>query len=496
MSIEAGNDRVVAGQRERSQRLHLAPWLSLGLVMVALPSCTANPARVNPPVGVPEAFSVTGDVTMPERWWTSFGDAKLDSLLQEALRENFSLRVAWDRLDQARAVAARRGASLWPSLDGGAGASRTATHMDAGGTGPAGARGGRTYTTDFSLSLVASYEVDLWGNVRSTYDAAVLDVSATQQDLQSAAITLAADIARTWFRLVEQGGQLRLLAEQIATNEKYLEAITLRFRRGQIGATDVLQQRQLIESTKGERILVESGIKVLEHQLAVLVGRAPGNLDATVPPALPPLPPLPQAGLPAEWIRRRPDVQAAEIRVRAADQRVAAAIADQFPKLSLTLNTSTTAERVRDLFDNWMASIAANLVAPLFDGGERRAEVERTRAVVSERLNSYGQVALTSLQEVEDALSQEAKQAEYVKSLHDQLDLSRKAKGQTLENYTKGTADFTRYLTTLLSHQRLQRSRLQAQRDLVLFRIDLYRALAGGWELPRPPQARIPTSKR
>ncbi len=482
MSTDTGDDRAITGRLKRPRRLHLAPWLSLALVTAMLPSCTADHARIAPPVGVPKAFSVTGDVAMPERWWTSFGDAGLDALLEEALRGNFSLRMAWDRLDQARAVAARSGASLWPGLDGAAGVDRTATNRNTG-------------VTEFSLGLAASYEVDLWGRVRSTQDAVALDVSATQQDLQSAAITLAADIVRTWFRLVEKRGQLRLLGEQIETNEKSLKVITLRFRNGRVGATDVLQQQQLVEATRGERVLVESGIKVLEHQLAVLIGRTPGSLKVIVPPALPQLPRLPQAGLPAKWIRRRPDVQAAEIRVRAADQRVAAAIADRFPRLSLTVNASTSAERVRYLFDNWLASIAANLAAPLFDAGQRRAEVERTKAVVSERLNAYGRAVLTSLREVEDALSQEAKQAEYVKSLHEQLKLSSKAKDQTLDNYSKGTIDFTRYLTTLLSHQRLQRSYLQAQRDLVLFRIDLYRALAGGWRLPRPPKAKTATSE-
>ena len=488
MSNATDNESTGSGQAKR--RLRPAPWLGLGLglAMMALTSCAARRAQVEPPVSVPAAFSVTGNVTMPEKWWASFGDAELNSLIEEALRGNFSLRMAWDRLNQARAVAAKSGAPLWPSVDGTAGASRTAAHTKAGG----GAAGGTTYTTEFSLGLVAGYEVDLWGRVRSTHDAAALDVSATEQDLQSAAITLASDIARTWFRLVEQRGQLRLLGEQIATNKRYLEAITLRFRRGQVGATDVLQQRQLVESDKGDRILVESSIKVLERQLAVLVGRVPGDLGGTVYPGLPQVPPLPKTGLPAEWIRRRPDVKAAEFRVSAADQRVAAAIADQFPKLSLTLNTATTGERVRDIFDNWLAGIAGNLVGPLLDGGKRRAEVARTEAVVSEALNSYGQIVLTSLQEVEDALSQEAKQAEYIKSLHKQLMLSSKAKDQSLENYAKGTTDFTRYLTTLLSYQRLQRSGLQAQRDLALFRIALYRALAGGWRLPRPPQAKIP----
>jgi NodT family efflux transporter outer membrane factor (OMF) lipoprotein len=450
-----------------------------------LPSCAPKGVQVTPPVAVPKAFSSPGEAAMPEEWWTAFGDTQLDSLVEEALKGNFSLRVAWDRMDQARALAAKSGAPLLPSLSGTAGVSRSvrkAPHTD------------RLYSTNYSLGLVASYEVDLWGRVRSAYDASRLDVYASQGDLHAAAITLTAEVAGTWVLLIEQQRQLSLLDEQLATNRKYLEVITTKFRRGpreQVSATDVLQQQQLVEETKGQRVLVESSLQVLKHQLAVLLGRAPGDLAVEVPQALPTLPAAPRTGLPAACVRRRPDVRAAELRVQAADQRVAAAIADQFPKLGLSISAETSAEQLRDLFDNWAASLAANLVAPLFDAGLRRAEVERTKAIVSEQLHSYGQVVLTALREVEDALSQEADQAAYVASLSKQLELSRKSTDQTRANYTKTGTEFIRYLTTLLSHQRLQRSHLQAKRELVLFRIDLYRALAGSWSLPRPPRGRL-----
>jgi outer membrane protein TolC len=137
--------------------------------------------------------------------------------------------------------------------------------------------------------------------------------------------------------------------------------------------------------------------------------------------------------------------------------------------------------------------MAANLVAPLFDGGQRKAEVRRTEAVVSQRLNEYGQVVLVALREVEDAIDLESREQELLVSLSKQLTLSRQAKQQTLQNYAKGNADFTRYLTAILSYQKLQRQQLQAQRDVVLYRIELYRALAGGWDLPAPEPATIPT---
>ena len=451
------------------------------LALAAMAGCTHPRAVVAPPLATPKAFSATGAAPLPDEWWTAFQDEQLDALVAQAMRENFSLRIAWDRLGQARAVAARSKAPLWPSLDGSADAARTTVRTPMA----------RTSTTKFSLGLLAGYEVDLWGRIRSTHDADLLDVQAGRDDLHAAAITLAAQVAQTWFDLVEQRGQLTLLDEQLKTNRDYLEIVTLKFRRGQVSATDVLQQRQLVETTRGDRALVESTIAVLENLLAVLVGQPPESFSPAHLATLPEVPALPRTGVPAEWIRRRPDVRAAERRIQAADRRLAAAIADQFPRLGISLRAETSAEAVRNLFDNWLASLAANLAGPMLDGGRRRAEVQRTKAVVSERINAYGQVTLASLAEVENAIAQEAQQAQYVKSLRRQLDLADQATKQTLDNYTRATMDFTRYLTTLLAYQRLQRTHLRARRQLVQFRIDLYRSLAGGWTLERPAQAKV-----
>lgn len=453
----------------------LLPWVCL--VLAACPACAPQARDAAPPVAVPEAFSATGTEAVPDRWWTALEDSRLSALVDEALAGNLDLRVLWDRLDQASAVARREGAALLPSVEATAGAARSAV----------GTEGARTaYASTFSAGLAASYEVDLWGRVRSTVTAAELDARASREDLAAAAMTLAAEVAGTWYRLVDLAGQIALLDEQVRTNEKYLELVTLRYRRGRVTAVDVLQQRQLVEATRAERVLAESARQVLAHQLAILVGRPPAADVAGAEGALPALPALPRTGLPADLIRSRPDVCGAFERLRAADQRVAAAVADRFPRISLSAGAETTAARVRDLFDNWVASLAANLAAPVFDGGRREAEVERTRAVASERLHAYGQAVLDALREVEDALVQERQQAEYLAILERQLDLASKATERTRQQYVGGQLDYLRVLAALQSEQRLQRTRLQARRELVQFRIDLYRALGGGWAMTRP----------
>jgi NodT family efflux transporter outer membrane factor (OMF) lipoprotein len=470
-------------------------------------------------VRVPKKFSASGETAADPTWWTAFNDKALNALVERAVADNFDLRAAWDRLAQARAVARKAQAPLYPSVTGEGGVSRTRTvelveetvaaeapsrtggalagadragdAAAVGGTAPATETTTRTHretahASDVSLGLVASYELDVWGRLRAARNAAALAAQASAEDVAATAITLAAEVAATWYRLVDQRGQLALLDEQIETNEKYLELLTLRFRRGQVPATDVLQQEQLLEATRAEKALAEAQRDVLVHQLAILLGQPPRERVSADEENLPELPPLPKTGLPANLIRQRPDVRSAALRLQAARQDVAEAVADRFPRISLSARAETSGPGTRELFENWLTSLAANLSAPLMDGGLRRAEVDRTRAAAAERLHAYGQEILTALGEVEDALAQERRQVEYVASLARQLELSRKAMEQTRERYAKGAEDFLRVLTAIQSYQDLQRRHREARRQLLEFRIDLYRALGGGWDMDAP----------
>lgn len=453
--------------------------LALGGMLAA---CQTVQTAYQPPVQVPEKFSATGEAVLPDRWWHSLNDPVLDELIGQGLSGSLTIRAAWDRLAQARATASKAGASLLPSLDGEAGASRQRQKA----TTSSGTSRRVTSTSDLSLGLVSSYEVDLWGQLRSTRDAALYDAEASEEDVRTAAITLSAEIANSWYQLVEQYGQIDLLKDQTETAEQVLEVVTLRFRQGQVQASDVLQQRQFVESNLGDQILAESQAQLLEHQLAILLGRAPTDLELPRINALVTLPPLPRTGVTADLVNRRPDIRKSYYGILAADRRAAAAVADRFPQISLGAQASTSAERVKDLFDNWLASLAANLVAPLFDGGERKAEVERTRAVTSEALNDYGQTVLSSLGEVEDALVQEAGQRKYIASLERQMELADQASERLRDTYVSGGADYLSVLDSLQSIQSLERNYLQAQRQLIEYRIELCRALGGGWEMSPP----------
>jgi NodT family efflux transporter outer membrane factor (OMF) lipoprotein len=457
------------------------------MALAAWAGCAAHRDPVAPPVPPPPQYSATGTAVLPEKWWTSFEDPVLNGLVEQSLTNNLSLLAVWDRLSQAEAVARKAGAPLWPSVDAAGRASRTIqdTETTSGGV----TKSESNPRSNFELGLVANYEIDLWGRIRSARDAATLDVSASREQVQGAAITLSAAVATTWYALVEQHGQIDLLSEQLANNQKVLELITERFRRGQSAAADVLQQRQLVESRQGDIVAAESRAAVLVHQLAILLGRPPTDTVAERVAALPPLPPLPSTGVPSDLVQRRPDILVAFDRLEAADRRVASAAADRLPRLSVSAELTTSGDQWRDLFDNWMATVAANIIAPLFDAGERRAEVDRTRAVLSERVRDYGQTVLVALGEVEDALVQERKQQELIVSLEKQLELSTQVIDRLRDAYINGAVDYLRVLDVVLRHQTLQRELLLARRQLILYRIDLCRALGTGWELKRPELA-------
>lgn len=460
--------------------------LLLVIVVTLLAGCSTINHELKTPLALPVQFSESGSSPLPDRWWLSFEDTVLSGLIDQALANNFSLKTAWDRLNQAEAEARSAGADLFPSLEANAGSTWNRYRED----------GQTSNSHEYSLGLSASYELDLWGRIRSSRDAAVFDMQASEQDLQTAALTLSAEVAGTWYQLVEQYGQLNMLDTQIVTNEKVLELVTLQFRTGQVGIADMLQQRQLVESNRGEKAQALAQAKVLEHQLAILLGAPPQQTLAPRVAALINLPPMPQSGLPTELIQHRPDIRSAYLNVQAADSDLAAAIANRFPRLSLSAEVDTSVEHTRALFDNWLATLAANLVAPVIDGGLRKAEVDRTRAVASEALHTYGQIILDALGEVEDALIQEQRQREFIASIDRQLTLAGQVVERVRDRYLQGTVDYQRVLDALLSQQELQRSLLTAKQDLVQYRIDLCRALGTGWTLDRPEdnQADAPTT--
>lgn len=447
-------------------------FLPLLTVTAVMSGCAHEMKEPVPNVTIPESFTQTGLQPLPGEWWMSLDDPALDHLIRKALTDNLTIKSAWERLKQSEAAAEKAGSGMFPSLDldGGAARKRIREYSDT------------TRRNEYSLGLSATYELDLWGRINSSHDAALYDAKASAEDLLTARLTVSSQVASAWYGLVETYGQLSLLGSQTETNRQVLRLVTLQFKSGKVGAADVLQQRQLVESNLGEKVRLESEAAVLENRLCVLTGLPPGELALDAPSVLKALPPLPDTGIPSELMKRRPDIRSALYTVMSADSTVAAAIADRYPRISISAGADTSARHTRDLFDNWIASLAANLLAPVVDGGGRKAEVKRTEAAASQALNDYGQTLLTALEEVENALLQEKNMTVYIRSMDRQLRLAEQVVKSVRDRYTKGAENYQRVLDALLIHQKLERSRLTAARELIQYRIDLCMALGGGWE--------------
>lgn len=450
------------------RRLCLVLVLSISVTLLG---CTAQSEIVDIPLDAPEAFSFSGAAEPSSRWWTSFGDDGLNAAVDEALEENFDLATAWHRLRAAQAIVDRESAALWPWLEGSAQGQVTRGEARLGGP------------EDLELGLSANYEADLWGRIRSLVEAEQFRAEASQADYQAAAVSLSAEVARTWYRLGEAASQLDLVEAQIATNVELLELIENRFEAGQIPAVDLLRQRQLVEATREQRTRAVSNVEVLENQLAVLLGRAP-QLDVEFAPAdLPELPPLPETGVPIELVRRRPDIRSARLLVRAADRDLASAISSRYPRLSLSAASTTTG--AQNLFRQWIHSFAGSLLAPIFYGGELSAQVDVEEAVQHQRLLEYGQTVLVAFQEVEDALARESAQVDAIQSLEMQLELAQQSYDQLRIQYLNGAGNYLDVLTALGEVQELRRNFLTAELALIEYRIALYRSLAGAFDTDR-----------
>jgi len=408
---------------------------------------------------------------VPElEWWTHFGDTALDHTVDSAFASNFNLVAAWYRLLEAQSVAGIARSDLFPELaliaQGETGSGQSAFQVN----------------DNIRTGLVADYELDLWGRVRSSVKAEKFRADAELADFRAATISLSAEIVLTWYRLAEAQKQMDIAREQMQTNEKVLSLIRARFGSGQTRSVDIFRQAELVEASRERLIARETEVNLLKNQLSVLTGNPPNKLSTGLPDELPVLPELPATGIPVELVERRPDVRAAWFRLKAADRDLASAISSRYPRLSFSAEVVSQGAP-SELFREWAWSVSGNLLAPLFYGGRLRAEVDRNEAIKNQRLYEYGQAVLVSFREVEDSLVREANQVKSIESLERQLALATRSYEQLQLEYLNGISNYLDVLTALDQEQQLRRNLLAARLELIEFRVALYRALAGGFDL-------------
>ncbi len=458
---------VGLGRQRIAMELSKIPKLRRPMILLCLAgvaACSSLPEHADVSPKLPEQFLTPAGAESPARWWQALNDPLLDELLATAMLENPTVQQLAARLRAARAGATAAGAERFPVVN------LSADHQN-------------PLDDKFSaesnvLGLAASYELDLWGRIGATARAAQHHAAATEQEWQAARISLSANVATQWIRIGSARQRLALIAAERQAYENILQLVELRFRNGQVTASDVLRQRQLLESTRGLEAVTTADLGVLEHGLAELLGLAAG-VDHWSGYQQTSLLPLPATGVPAQVVQRRPDVQQVWQQLLAADAEVAVAIANRFPRLSLGAASSTSAAGAADLFDNWISNLSASLLAPLIDGGRRRAEVERRKALLDQQLAAYRGVVLSAFREIQDGLLRDQQQQIRLGSLQSQLEFSDASVARLLKQLRNGSVDYPAVLDGQITNSALRRELHSARQTAQEFRISLYRVTAG-----------------
>jgi multidrug efflux system outer membrane protein len=412
-------------------------------------------------------------------WWHEFGDPRLDSLVSRALAANLDLRAALARVQQARALFTERRYDFAPHVPMTAGYSKGDSQQPGFGT-------GRIPVASNQLGFDAQWELDLFGHVRRSAEAARAELGAEQADLRGAQVTVAAEVARNYFEL--RGTQTRLeVARRNLDSELQTETLTrVRYEGGRVTELDVERARARLMATQATIPLFEAAEKQSMYRLAVLLGQRPGALDAELAPAeirafARALPVGETGGL----LRQRPDVRAAERRLAAASARVGVATADLFPRVTVNGFVGFLSGNVGHLFSTSGAddarawSVTPTVSWAALDFGSVRARLRGRQAEFDAADAAYAQTVLMALEETENAFVAYAKEQAALKSLTEQARASTHASELADLQYRAGVTDFL----TLLDAQRTQLEAedavAQAQTQVNVRAVAIYKALGG-----------------
>ena len=421
-------------------------------------------------------------------WWQSFNDPLLDELVDEAIARNHDLTATAERIYAAAAQADLAGAQLWPQIDAtGSGQRNRTNFIGLPIPGNSGDVLSRTFSS-YGVSLTASWELDLWGRLRAAQRSAVASAQAAVADWEAARESLAAQVAKAYFAVIEARLQIELAQTTVTSFERSATQVEERFRRGTRNAEDLHLARNTLATGRAQLEFWRRADTAARRQLELLLGRYPsGRLGSAAD--LPPVPEQVPAGLPAELLTRRPDVRAAERRFASASASVASVRKELFPRLSLTSSAGTTSNEASDLVDSdfFVWNVAGNLLQPIFDAGRIRSRIRGADASSREAAARYAQIALRAYGDVEIALSTERHLRERGRFLEEAAEAADRALAAADTRYRGGTGN---YLTVLEAQRRVLGARSQAlsvRREQLEVRSDLHLALGGAF--PPPPNS-------
>lgn len=467
----------------------------LVLMVLSLCGCAAvGPDYVAPEPGAPAGWSrldtspvatarpvAAGDLG---EWWRGLGDPLLAELVVEGLRANPDLRSARARVRESRARRAVTASERYPAVDAAANVSRTDSSEEIGG-----GEARELYSAGFD----ASWELDVFGGVRRGVEAAEADLEAARADLHATQVSLAAEVASNYIEVRAQQALLGIAHGNLATQSETLQLTEWRAQAGLVSSQDVEQARSSREQTRAQIPFIETNLAAAEHGLETLLGLPPGTLHERLAGAgdLPEVPAQIAVGIPADTLRQRPDVRAAERRLAAETARVGVAEAARYPSFSLSGSIGLEALTLGALGDSGAVtnSLLAGVTAPIFDAGRLRSQVEIQDAVREQALLAYRQAVLVALQDVENALVSLSRNRDRSEALGNAVSAARGAAELARLRYSTGLIDFQSVLDTERNVLLLEESLARNRADGVLALISLYKALGGGWSATEPPAA-------
>ena len=466
-----------------SNKVSFRPPSALAALLLLAGCSAVGPDYAAPEPALPPRWHEPGfEPGAPELadWWRQLDDPLLDELVARATRRNPDVREALGRLRQARALRGVARSELYPTVDATASWQRRGESENT----PLGEF--VPDTDEHSVGLDASWELDLWGRVRRSVEAADADLDAVLEDTRAVAVSVAAEVALAYVDLRAFQRRLAIARQNVALQEQTLELVEGRFGAGLVGESDVAQARTNAATTRSRVPALEAGARAAENRLAVLLGEPPGTLaDELAGEGAIPVPPLAIAvGVPADLLRRRADVRRAERELAAETARIGVAAGDLYPRLTLFGEVGLAADELAELAEgrSTFFGFGPALRWNLFDAGRLRDLVTAQEARADQALARWERSVLLALEETENALSAFVREQLTRAALLEAASQARLAVELARTQYTEGLSDFQTVLVSERALSELEDDLASSDAAITTNLVVLYKALGGGWD--------------
>jgi NodT family efflux transporter outer membrane factor (OMF) lipoprotein len=427
------------------------------------------------------------------RWWTVFDDTLLASLIQKAVESNLDLKLAEARVRQARAARGVAGSFLGPTIDATASYQRSeASVSPATSTGRGTGSTVSVTTSQYFAGFDAAWELDIFGGVRRSIEAADADVQATTEARRDVLVTLTAEVARNYIDLRTFQQRISIARQNLQAQAHSAKLTRQRFAAGLASGLDVANAEAQMATTAAQIPLLEASARQAIYSLGVLLGLPPAALVQELTPALaiPTAPPSAPLGVPSDLLRRRPDIRQAEAAAHAATARIGVAEADLYPRFTITGSIGVKSSDFGSWLD-WSSrlwSVGPGVTWRVFDMGRIRSDIAQQEALQDQSLIAFQKTVLFALQEVENALIDLDREQERRKALVEAVAFNRKAVDLSIKLYTEGQTDFLNVLQAQRSLFVTEEALALSTRTISTNLVALYKALGGGWDMQEAEQ--------